>query len=637
MRISSSRLLGWLTLGLVVLCAGSMFLPRGGGNATLETGPKLADPPDATEERTLLAESEMIAPRQPAAEPAETTTPFGIGPAEVLAPPFPIVRGRVVDLDGWPVAGATISEEAGNEGATPVLATSDADGLFEFETMRPERILVANTPELRALRVMVWRWRRSEGDTIVVAPCVTVRGMVFDDVGAPLPGVEIAQDPASMHPPGEGRTERFHEPADPVVTHTDAGGAFALERAFAFRAATLHARLEGCKDAVVPIPRDPGKEIRIRLERAPEVEEVTIRGAVLRSDGTPASRATVWYGPHWTLVDATGAFELSFPRDRHLAGPLAATEKGSQPGEIAWIGDALTSGEEIAPIQIVLGPPPRTIRGRVLDDHGKPLPGAVIRPIDDLVLGPSSIRAESLALGTNEPCRTDARGDFELGGLSNRDYRLHVFDAGRCGSTDSDPIPAGASGVVIAYPSDAVVPEISGRVVGWDGTPVARVNVVLAAAAVSPYRGTTELDHRRPVVTSADGTFRLREVPRRGSHLQLGRQDILQGWVPLEGYDLARPLELRVERLLRVRFDNLAEGPEPRTITALDAQGEEVYLAPATGISIPDLTRTTAEPADIDYQVSERTAELVISRSRGDVLARRAVKLTASGVNVVRW
>ncbi|MFN2386667.1 MAG: TonB-dependent receptor domain-containing protein [Thermoanaerobaculia bacterium] len=127
-----------------------------------------------------------------------------------------------------------------------------------------------------------------------------------------------------------------------------------------------------------------------------------------------------------------------------------------------------------------LGAPPATVAGRVLDEGGRPLPGATVT-----LAGPS---------GSSSAVQTDASGSFEIRGDGSGTYRLTAEVAGRAVSTQEIALRSDTvARVEIVLPAAAFRQEI--RVLGERIAPTAeRVDLIPGSIEVLD-RETLERSH----------------------------------------------------------------------------------------------------------------------------------------------
>ncbi len=195
-------------------------------------------------------------------------------------------------------------------------------------------------------------------------------GVVRDRQGRPVRGAKV--------------TVSFSERLSPVETSavsdhtetTDVAGRWSCDLA----SGGLDSVQVSCSDPDY-LPTEPGVLTGAALERLLGLREITVlergwrpSGAVLDEKGLPLAGAAVtrdatgWRNPDEVLTDSGGRFRFpAGPAGKHV---LMARADGHAPGLI--IVDA---GPGLKPVEFRLGPG-HTIRGKVVDAAGDPLPGA---------------------------------------------------------------------------------------------------------------------------------------------------------------------------------------------------------------------------------------------------------------------
>lgn len=557
------------------------------------------------------------------------------------------VRGRVLDLAGLPVADAKVSMEGADPEDTSELARSGADGGFDFHTTKSELVLMASRPGLRTLRTQIWRsYAPSEG-FVVVAPCADVQGSVVDEAGAPIQGARITVEVPATILAGFPRAPDGTQEAARWSQGCDERGGFVLKRACTVAGTQVVAARAGFLTARTPMPPDGRTPLRIVLARDPEAEQNALTGVVVRASGSPAERALVLLGDARAKCDERGAFRLLPPTVLNDDLPLVATESGSQAAVVPSFGRVVRHATEgLEPVRLVLGPEPLSIRGRVLDEVGGPLEGATVSLVDPVVVdlfAPRTVTAEGLVSGALVPVQTSANGAFEITGLSERDYRLQVFDRDRLGHLETDPIRAGANDVVIAFPADALVPSVRGRVVDRAGTPIAEAQL-MALVTMERVGNSSSKMGRVSAQSRADGSFEFTDLPRRSMEITVrfsgegASVDYVPRTIAASELDLSQPLEIVVDRLCAVRFEGLGSQTDLRWIAALDGAGRELQIAVRSNNSTRSTNRIQFAGDVVQlYHVSEAAAEFVLYYPYDTPVARRPVKLAPSGDNVVKW
>jgi protocatechuate 3,4-dioxygenase beta subunit len=303
--------------------------------------------------------------------------PAGTGPADlgiVILRPGAILAGRVIDQRGQAVPGGEIflldKPAAPNEmeralkGRKPAASIS-AEGRFSIED------LAQGTPvhvAVRASGYLIGQVRAVRPPTakpvvIRLEPEAALVGRVVDEAGDPVPGARI-----DLHWQAFLPEEPDRPVGEPILRNTraDGEGRFELRglpagEARVSVAAPAFVPLEGVK-VDLPRPSTAG-ELRLVLERG-----ALLQGRVTNADGEPvpavrigvsgASASTNDDGLYWLEGAELGRQEviLLHPSYGRLAKPFEI-----RPG-VNVLDVAFEPGVEVA--------------GRVIDETGKPVPGA---------------------------------------------------------------------------------------------------------------------------------------------------------------------------------------------------------------------------------------------------------------------
>ena len=499
-------------------------------------------------------------------------------------------------------------------------ARTGANGEFELEVWTdPTDIDLADE---RWVIVREFGSREAGAWTLVAAPTVRVAGVVVDEDGAPIATAQV-QHTSSDDSLRELELPRSSDDASFAsrVVKVDQLGRFTLERLPRFARDTIVASADGYSSAQATTPEVDTLDLRLVLKRlAPESDKPTLRGVVLHADGSPAAGAGVYLGQDRTESSDDGRFELRLSCC-HDGKPLAALLSGVQPALIADFGKSKTPAQEN--IVLRLGAPTLAIRGRVVTPSGKPIARAHVQVFDGTAFSNMHCYVEDASVGRGSPgVLTSAGGEFELGGLSERSYRILAWwDDDRV--VISDPIPAGTTDVVLSFDASRNHAKLRGRLVTRTGEPLADVRV---SAQVDSFRSKEVTGHHSfsAVTTNADGEFTLRNVPREFAKLGVSGMGIETSSLELPAdveadFTLVAPLRVRValevadERVDRVRF--------------LDAQGATVYAhvrRPGVIMVSEDVAREGGSFPEFDLLDSAVTAVL---SSEGRELARAEIRL----------
>ncbi len=507
-------------------------------------------PPGGTFEltavRTGFARTKATGRTAPAGQPSPLT--------RIVMEDGQTVFGRVVDLDGRPIAGATVKLLGDREESFE--AVSDAEGRFEFRHLSPGRTSVQAThPEyapafLNRVEIPSGTPRVDLG-TLRLPPGEFIEGRVTDSRGAPIKGAAVW-----VHP-GEGRNPSMFwdlENPEPLWTAPDG----------TFRAGNLeggqrvHVRVEhiGYVAASVPGVEAPTQEpLRIELKAAR-----SLSGRVTGPEGEPVADAFLnWFqsegGGGYSSIslgtsDAEGRFRITgFP-----PGPLslAVSAEGHVPRRIEGI--QIPADREPEDLQITLQ---RAIilEVRVLDAEGEPVSGVRVFAESLEPDTPEDRTLFFLHFARRDSDRTDVAGRCRLTVPKPGSYRVSASKQGPPVVTQV-VIRPGSNALEIRLPSGA---EVLGRVVDEKGAAVPRVSVRL--------QQTEELQQR--AWTGPDGTFVFSGIPDGDYRLTAFQEG-------LTSEELAVTVAGRPVRGIELRLDRQLPGAA-LTGRILGLPPEEVY------------------------------------------------------------
>lgn len=417
------------------------------------------------------------------------------------------VTGVVVDEQGKPVANAEVeaTAEAWVPGAGQRTRT-DAAGRFLIPSLQERQTYV-----LRAIRagfapalLIVTPYGTTAEYWLTLHGGATASGWVIDDAGRPVPGarVSLSRKRKSTGDPPYGSTSgpdgRFEIPDLPMeglelyVRHRD----FPL-----------------LSQSGIVIP--PGSR-RVDLGRVALPKGERLRGQVFDSQGRPLSEVHLWpvydgqTDPDPAAVTGPdGRFEIA------RFGPyghLFVCRTGYQYRLIPSLVPSSAEAARLSRIVLDPAPPLAQVSGRVIDDTGRPVPGARVRRgaagrPSPVVVNPCQEPEPSLAIA-------DAQGrfTFALQGSSYTDLWAEAAGHLRGTRTGVPFGPGRKSGAVeIVLPREATV---AGKILATDGSPVAGVRVYASQDGKVP-----------EAVTDARGRYRLTAVEPGARELRAEHPD----------------------------------------------------------------------------------------------------------------
>ena len=340
-----------------------------------------------------------------------------------------------------------------------------------------------------------------------------------------------------------------------------------------------------------------------------------------------------------------GAFVLDLAR-AGTRPPLIALKRGYEPARLAPELDA--DGRPSWPRHVVLrlGAPPTSIRGRVVDDDGRPVAGARVWLDDPTVfgqLGKDMVSAESLLRGDErwwsfEVTKTD--GTFEIGGLFARPYHVQAMDPILLASADSGPVFPAPAPLELVLATHDVYPRVAGHIVTQSGEPVAGVAVrMMRQTYVVELAEGHQSDalERAPVFSDDDGAFEFASVPKEGVGLIVEGESILFTGTRLVDEKDVEAIEIVVTRRLHLQLELDAPHDRVDALRVLDADGVELILnvmQDEGSLHGPEMPVIDGRSAVIS--LDDRATTLVLLRGT-KVVARLPLSLAPGDPNVVRY
>ncbi len=550
--------------------------------------------------------------------------------AEKPAPPaqgLERLRGRVIDVEGRPIAGIEVRQAVNDDGrADPsapdapggVRATTDVHGRFELETQEAGGVLLV--ADDRFVTVLagkaVAESTRAEA-ILVAAPRLELAGTVLDQFGLPLEGAGVRV----VLP--EGFRGRFAEILDFSVelvleARSREQGLFELELVPFVAGAKLVASKEGYLPSESELPPASLSDLVLVLSRPP-LASSKLAGVVVDPLGLPIEGARVSLGMDSTRSDEEGRFSFDLAAERSFnqvvqqflsftPDALIAVMPGFLPATFV-AEDRDQAGAPIWPDHVVLrlGASPLSIEGRVVGQDGEARQGIQVWVADLTFFGglgdpavdqfPALMHVETLLAGL-EPgwnwAETDEDGEFRIEGLLDREYTLQAMDRANLLRAVVEDVAAGRRNVRIELPEDQTYPWLRGTVVDHSDRPVEGVRIGtmcdafqtrFAGQVISTQHGGTD-----GVVTDDEGRFELQQVPKDLVYLRLDGTDtiplewgrgVVGGLASLvgQGYE---DLVITVSRRCHFQVE-LSVADEADEVAVLDAQGEELVISEFLG------------------------------------------------------
>ncbi|MFN7971577.1 MAG: carboxypeptidase regulatory-like domain-containing protein [Acidobacteriota bacterium] len=389
------------------------------------------------------------------------------------------LAGRVTDTGGAPLGGALVTVSPAREASMGVFGaasdlrsvTTDADGAFVVPALAAGKVevsakadgFVASAP----LPTTVAKGQRAQVPEIRCKHGALLAGRVVDPRGEPVAG-------ASVHVSGS------RAPAD--RDETDGNGNFRIADLDPSGDVTLEVWGEGLASTQKSGLRPGGDAVQIVLS-----PQAIVRGRVVEkgTKGPVRSFGVQWMkmvaggsggggmammhgGPMQSFQTEDGAFDLDAEAGKldvtvFAPGYLTATVTGVE---------AKDGPEDVAPIVVELARGLR-LRGRVVDDEHRPLPGARVAAQPASQSNPSMMRMND---GDTVAALTDDDGAFRLDGVPPGVVSLAASVEGRVAARKELTLDGDREGVEITLSKGQTV---TGLVRRRDGAPAPETDVLL--------------------------------------------------------------------------------------------------------------------------------------------------------------
>ncbi len=492
----------------------------------------------------------------------------------------PVLRvwtGDVVDAEGTPLAGVPIgySTDVVEDRDVDYKLTIDGTAHFERvgETDAQGRFRLENLTAGSILRVggayaPLWSLSVSEskrtGLHLIAARAVGLAGIVVDAEGEPMTDVTIRPvllDLIDLPLATDALTSVQY--ADAKV---DARGRFellglpgaAMQLEFLARRHMIRVVQVGSRDLrnqeidMMPISNTPR----------------FVSGVVVDGHDRPLAGVRVGMGSKKTETGSDGRYEFEFEAGEFLspAAVIYASKRGQRTA-VVELKDALLRGD-VRDQRVVLGGPCLSISGRLLAADGSPDAGKLVYVWDGTSTGCSDT-AENLAANEGVPmlviggypvwagARSDAEGKFVITGLSDRAYRLKVYDEKSFHGFTSPPVHAGTLDYPLRWPEGYQF-RFRGRILTASGAPAVGVEIAFQTDVYFVDGDGTTVG-RRLGVTDAEGAFDVQGMPRFDSTVSLSGDGFVARSLKIEARLEQAGVEIRIDRLCHFRVTGVPQ------------------------------------------------------------------------------
>lgn len=539
---------------------------------------------------------------------ARTDVPGQVERAESAAQDGDLVetQGRVIDTSGNGVVGIGVVEE---EHPDSTLATTGEDGFF---VLAHRGLNCLQAEDHRFTTVLKSCLGRSEAQ-IIVAPVVTIDGIVVDDMGTAIEGAALwwYYSPELFASQSLVSTDAVKST---IWQRTDIDGRFAFERLPSGAGMFLRVSKPGYELVRMYVPDRTTHALRVVLASS---QLTSIAGIVQHLSGLPASNAMVKVGAQYSVrCDSSGQFALSFGAIDETE-PLVAIVGGYQAAIILEFGKAVSAGMIPMPLVITLGPPCLEVDGNVTSERGVGLAGWHVRLADGTTMNPLTpqLLAEDQVTLLPVEAQTDLYGGFRLGGLSEgKHYKLEVKELDSGLTIYGGPFIAGSTGVSIVVPGDALRATLNGNTIAVSGEPLA--NIVITAMIGGIKQGAYCLSRGPSTISTSTGVFEFKNIPRQNLFLEVAGENVMPSLIPID--PTAEHVRLSVARLCKVRVDisKVLPGDKGR-LRFKDRNGCDVLVRIAGGFSASEVDVINGQSPWIS--VSEETKAIVLLRGADEI------------------
>lgn len=451
------------------------------------------------------------------------------GVTDTLQPTAAVVLlvGRVEDVDGEPVEGASVRlvPEAGAASGAAAPVTSDARGAFALPFDGRAARLTASREgycEWTAPRVPGEAHGAALADhVIVLAPAVRLGGRVVDVEDQPIAGARVR----ARVRPHDGAALTWLE----WSTESGPDGEFVFEGLPRVDdTALLTGEREGFVAAGLRVTGLGREDLELVLRAYPEGDRV-LRGRVLDGAGAPIEGAWVGAATERDFAvaetsDSAGAFTLELPEG--VEGDTACTVRAVVPGFRPAVEVLALDGEIPESLTLIVDRPAGAVSGVVVDAAGAPVAGARLVAQESTLFGTVPMEANGVrlnamldveSLARSEPCFADDRGRFLLTGLLGDEARVVATDRASLRASAPAVVAAGSTGVRLTLAADPLT-RVAGRVVDASGRPFGGLTV-RASRRLAGQQDVTVRSNA--TVTDTEGRFEFEALCAEGAVLRV--------------------------------------------------------------------------------------------------------------------
>lgn len=424
---------------------------------------------------------------------------------DIYVRPGATISGTVTDHEGGATEGAhLVLTPTGNltvapRETSPLKATTDAKGFYAFEGLAQGQyqVTLQEPVEGDGMMAIVTLDQEHATHAFTLPATFAVRGRVEGPEGQALAGARIKLF-------GWPEWAGISRSRTPRVMTADDTGRFRVPR-FPHGVLVIHAEhgdLKGYQE--VNVSQELKEEVVVRVEAGNFIEGIVQTHGRL-SEGLHVSVAAPGGDARATTTNAQGRFRLGPLGQNVYAVRVSRTGGPRFQSRCRWASNDCVmvdlTGKRAATVSVSLekGVVEGTLTGRVQDETGRAVPGAIVSA--------GVTGADGKGHGGDTVVNTDADGRFVFREVVKGRHRLWVKAPG-FGDAGAGPFEVDTWDIVVTLKHGV---NVRGHVTLPDGTALNAYSISFSSSAADPYGGTSPSCSQE--ITSGQGRFTCRDLP----------------------------------------------------------------------------------------------------------------------------
>lgn len=516
-----------------------------------------------------------------------------------------IVVGAVRGVEGGPLPGIQVCAV---DQPDTVVSVSGPDGRFIFTSPDESYELTIRSDDYLALNhAQVSAGSESVQLVIIAAARGRIDGVVQGIDRRPIDDVRVWRRPlrpSKIFGLGAGvRTELLTG-----LERSDPEGRFAIDVPLLPGVFEVAFQADGYVEQSIAIESVSRSGVLVVM--SPLASEGHLAGLVVDDRGGAVSGATLSIdGDAFAVSDDAGQFAIDGALDN-----MEAIFAAAAPGFAPWSEPVGVLLAEQGPESVVveLSSSAASIKGRIIEEGGKPLGGWVVRltngtAIDTRVVPPQL--AENLSSGA-AATKSSNDGVFTIEGvLPDRPYTAVVYEEESGFCRELAELYASSRPIVVEVPAERSAEGIRIRVVDGGGEPVRGVELALEVGALTS-TGWWVLEREALGVTPEGGVLDADRWPLQGAYVRVSGPSIAGLARSLTASEIeSGEATVEVERNFVVRLVVNRDGVSQ--LAALDESGAHCLITMAGGFASPFIDVEVGELCEIILPQSVRRLQLL--------------------------